>query len=244
MWFLLYKITKAGAKQVKNHRAKKHHQNNPDINLDPAFNPNLSDGKTGSRTIETEMISSNALTERNPLKTYLDIFLRIVQFSLGLVVIGMYGGDLHHQRHPAPSVSISTRDESKHADDKTQGKMDPRWLYAVIVGCLASITAFVHLTTMLFLRSRTPPSRRVRWVLPVFVWEAVMCLLSLIVFGIFGKVFLAKGPADGNEKMWRAVWVDLVAWGVWVLGMGWCGLRWWRVSTVAKTFNEAEKVGV
>lgn len=235
MWFLLYKVTKTGIKQVKNHQAKKHQQNNSDINLDPAFNPSLSDEKAGPRAVESEMFSSNSLTERNPLKTFLDIALRTFQLALGLTIIGTYGGDLHQQMHPASS-----------SKDKitTQGKMDSRWLYAVIVGCLASLTALVHLATMFFLRSRTPPSRRVSWVLPVFVWEAVMCLLWLVVFGIFGKVFLARGPANGNDKMWQAVWVDLVAWGVWVLGMGWCGLRWWRVSTVAKSFNEAEKIGV
>lgn len=239
MWFLLYKVGKTGLKEAKNYRAKKNQQNNPDVDLDE---------KNGSRTTESEMFSTNALTERNPLKTFLDILLRVLQFSLGLTMIGMYGGELHQQRHPAASssssdshVKITTREEAKH---EVEGHMDPRWVYAVIVGSLASLTAFVHLTTMFFLRSRTPPSRRARWVLPVFIWEAVMCLLCLVVFGIFGKVFLAKGARDGHEKMWRAVWVDLIAWAVWVIGMGWCGLRWWRVSTVAKSFNEAEKIGV
>lgn len=30
------------------------------------------------------------------------------------------------------------------------------------------------------------------------------------------------------EKMWRAVWVDLVCWGVWGVSMIWFGVRWWK----------------
>lgn len=220
MWFLVYKISKLGFKEAKKHRAKKAHQQNPDITLSPTSNSN--DTKTGAQTIkETEMYSFNANTVRNPLKTFLDVFLRLLQFSLGLAVIGMYGGDLQHQLHPS--------------DEKKQGKSDSRWLYAVIIGCLSSLTALTHLSTMFFLRQRTPPSRRTTWVLPVFVWEAIVCLLWLVVFGIFGKIFLSSGQQgkDGNEKMYRAVWVDLVGWAVWAIGMGWCGLRWWKGRTGA-----------
>lgn len=57
-----------------------------------------------------------------------------------------------------------------------------------------------------------------------------MCLLWLVCFGIFGKMFLATGHhAEGYEgKMWRAVWVDLVCWGVWGVSMVWFGVRWWK----------------
>lgn len=216
MWFLLYKVSKLGFKEARNYRAKKNHQQNPDITLDPAFNPNLnSDNKIGARAVEAEMFSFNANTVRSPLKTYLDIFLRLLQFSLGLTVIAMYGGDLRHQLHPS--------------SDEKQGKLDGRWLYAVITGCISSLTANAHLSTMFFLRKRTPPSRRATWILPVFVWEALVCLLWLVVFGIFGKLFLSSGQGQNcNGKMYRAVWVDLAGWAVWVIGMGWCGLRWWK----------------
>lgn len=212
MWFLILKLLKVGYSQAQKHRANKANGNNTannpnDINLDST--------KAGTTTTATEMYTmglsnENGNTVRNPLKTTLDALLRTLQFSLGIAVIALYGPDLHDQ-HSSTSTAI-----------------DSRWLYAVITASLSSLTALFYLTTMLLLRHRTPLVRRGAWILPLFVWEGVLWLLWLVVFGIFGKVFIPCQGLHGHESMWRAVWVDLVAWGVeWVV-VGWAGLRWWR----------------
>lgn len=139
---------------------------------------------------------------------------------LGLVVIGLYGEHL-----------------TLTSDDKTaehgHSPLDARWLYAVITGALASLTALVYMVLMFALRKRTPLVRRTGLLLPVFVWEGVVWVLWLVCFGIFGKLFLAKhhghgGGGDWEEKMWRAVWVDLACWVVWGVSLVWCGVRWWK----------------
>lgn len=211
MWFLVLKLLKVGYSQAKKHRANKANAINPnDINLD-------SSTKAGTTTTATEMYAmglenSNGNKIRNPLKTTLDALLRTLQFSLGIAVIALYGPDLHDQ----------------HSSTSTSTAIDSRWLYAVITASLSSLTALFYLTTMPLLCHRTPLVRRASWILPLFAWEGVLWLLWLVVFGIFGKVFIPCRGLHGHEGMWRAVWVDLVAWGVeWVL-VGWAGVRWWR----------------
>lgn len=69
----------------------------------------------------------------------------------------------------------------------------------------------------------------------LFAWEGVVCLLWLVCFGVFGKVFLPSSHGAGGYegKMWRAVWVDLVCWGVWGISMVWFGVRWWKARAAA-----------
>ena len=209
MWFLVLKLLKTGFSQAKKHRAaKKQQQNDPSsINLD----------KTGATESTNEMLSfNNATTTRNPAKSLLDATLRLLQFVLGLVVIGLYGQHL------------TTTDASEHG----YKPMDARWLYAVITGAIAALTALVYMALMFALRSRTPLVRRTRLLLPVLVWEGVVWVLWLVCFGIFGRLFLAKhhghDAGEWEEKMFRAVWVDLASWVVWGVSLVWCGVRWWK----------------
>ena len=167
------------------------------------------------------MLSFNANTTRNPAKSLLDASLRLLQFVLGLVVIGLYGQHL-------------TLTSDKTAAEHGYSPLDARWLYAVITGALASLTALVYMVLMFALRKRTPLVRRTGLLLPVFVWEGVVWVLWLVCFGIFGRLFLAKqhgggeGRSEWEEKMWRAVWVDLASWVVWGVSLVWCGVRWWK----------------
>lgn len=213
MWLLVLKLLKTGFSQAKKHRAaKKQQQNDPpsSINLD----------KTGATESTNEMLSfNNTNTTRNPAKSLLDASLRLLQFVLGLVVIGLYGEHL----------TLTSDKTAEHG----YSPLDARWLYAVITGALASLTALVYMVLMFALRKRTPLVRRTRLLLPVFVWEGVVWVLWLVCFGIFGKLFLAKhhehgGGGDWEEKMWRAVWVVLASWVVWGVSLGWCGVRWWK----------------
>ncbi|KAF4162445.1 hypothetical protein CNMCM6936_002097 [Aspergillus lentulus] len=111
--------------------------------------------------------SADSTTLRNPLITLLDTILRFIQFVFGLTVIGLYGRDLH-------------------GEDKAPAK----WVYAVVTAFLAAMTAAVYLVLPFVMKGRTPVARRPRVQLPLFVWESVLCVLWLTLFGIFGKMYI------------------------------------------------------
>lgn len=158
------------------------------------------------RSAHTNMpTTADSTTARNPLTTLLEILLRFIQFVFGLAVIGLYGQDLHSSDHPA------------------------KWVYAVVTGFLATMMAGVYLLLPFVMKGRTPLARRARVQLPLFVWESVLCVLWLTLFGIFGKMYIGDYSEGAKvTRMRRAVWVDLVNLALWVVTMGWVGLRWWR----------------
>ncbi|EAW12741.1 MARVEL domain-containing protein [Aspergillus clavatus NRRL 1] len=146
----------------------------------------------------------DSTTARNPLKPLLETLLRFIQFAFGLAVIGLYAQDLHG-RHP------------------------PAWVYAVVTGFLACATALIYLVLPFVMKGRVPLAQRAGLHLPLFVWEAVMCVLWLTLFGIFGKMYIGVyTEGDGVKRMRHAVWVDLVNLGLWVGTMVWAGMRWWK----------------
>ena len=157
-------------------------------------------------------------------KTYLESLLRLLQFALGLAVIGLYGQDIK----PAGAES------------------DSRWVYAVVVGFLASVTTFSYLVLNLLVMKNRPLRDRPAVRLPVFVWEGVMVVNWLVVFGIFAKLFLGVAAGDGDgerDRMRRAVYVDLVLLVLWVGSAGWMGRRWW-VGRVAGGADVGAEKGV
>lgn len=65
--------------------------------------------------------------------------------------------------------------------------------------------------------------------LPVFVWECVLVVTWLVVFGIFGKMFIGSyGRGDNVERMRHAVYLDLVVLVLFGGSGAWMGLRWWK----------------
>lgn len=162
------------------------------------------------------------------MKSHLENFLRLIQFALGLAVIGLYGQDIK------PSES----------------KPDSRWVYAVVVGFLGSITTFTYLVLNLLVMKSRPLRERLGVRLPVFVWEAVVVVNWLVVFGIFAKLWLGNGHLDGGEekdgkeqRMRRAVYVDLVGLVLWGGSAAWMGIRWWRGRLAPRGGDEEGEKG-
>lgn len=157
--------------------------------------------------------SSPPTPKRNAFKTILDKALFTLQFALALTVIGLYSQDINSEDENAPA----------------------KWVYAVITGFLAACTALTYLVLVFAMKSRPLPTRQGAH-LPLFAWEVVLCILWLVVFGVFGEMFIGVGYGgdEGSEKakkverMRRAVWVDLVNLGFWVVSAAWRGVRWWR----------------
>jgi len=143
------------------------------------------------------------------------IFLRFVQFALALTVVGLYGVDLNRARK-----------EKKYVDSK--------WLYAEIVG---SISAAVSLFYMI----------PFRWVMDLpfsFVADAVLFVLWIAVFGIFGKLYIGQDPQGdaGQIRMQHALWVDLTNALLWLLTAAIMALYWMRNRQTRTRFTGRARV--
>lgn len=121
--------------------------------------------------------------------------IRLTQFVLGLVVIGMYVPDL--------------------ADAKKKGKYtDSKWLYAIITGSVSSLVSAVYMF----------PTIK-QWLLfPVdtFIWFLWLVVFS--IFGKMYIKEDAEGDTK-IQRMKNAVWIDVAnmllwfgtaTWGAWV----------------------------
>lgn len=120
------------------------------------------------------------------------IIVRVLQFLLGITVVGLY---------------------SVHLDDqRKKGKpYNTNFMYAVIIGALSALTAVVYAIPFV--------KWRVLW-----IWDSLLTLNWIIVFGIFGKLFLQRpdGPKYSFEgthtrRMRNAAWLDLANVVLWLL---------------------------
>lgn len=95
---------------------------------------------------------------------------------------------------------------------------DSRWVYAVVVGALSAFSALLYLVPFVL---------RV-WL--VWMWDVVLFVLWIALFGLFGSMYIGEDPEGdaGVRRMKNAVWVDLVGALLWlVLAAGAFGY-WWR----------------
>lgn len=153
----------------------------------------------------TQTGTSNMNPEKfGSAKALVEDFIRFVQFIFGLVVIGLYGQDLNGDHSKA------------------------KWVYAVITGGLASLTTFIYLIAAFVAKDR-PLRARPHLHMPLFLWETILCILWLTLFGIFAKIYIGKSNTNDDtsiKKMKNAVWVDLTNLGLWIITGLWAGLRW------------------
>ncbi|KAI9780558.1 MAG: hypothetical protein M1839_006676 [Geoglossum umbratile] len=83
---------------------------------------------------------------------------------------------------------------------------DPKWLYAVVVGGLSVVTSLIYgvpiVKSYIF-----------------FAWDAILFILWIAVFGIFGKMYIHENPEgnSGVQRMKNSVWVDLINVFLWLI---------------------------
>lgn len=168
-------------------------------------------------------------SKRSKLAGMLISAIRFFQFVFGLTVIGLYGKDVHHD----------------HKDDH---EWHSKWVYAVITAFLATSTAIVHLVIPFIMRRTTyTPSPSLR--LPQFVWEFILCILWLTLFGVFGKMYIGVYPKEDAKdaskvnRMRHACWIDLINLLMWVSTASWVLLKWLKGRREASnaTMVDAEK---
>jgi hypothetical protein len=140
-------------------------------------------------------------------KVFAEGTLRFFQFVMALTVTGLYGVDLNYA-------------------SQTNIQADPKWIYAEVTAGLSAITIMVYLFA-LFIFKDCPLAHRTPYHLPFFVWECILCILWLTLFGIFGKIYISDDPTDdsGIVRMKNAVWVDLTNLLLWVITVTWYSVR-------------------
>ncbi|KAH0537420.1 hypothetical protein FGG08_005773 [Glutinoglossum americanum] len=138
--------------------------------------------------------------------------LRLLLFVFALAVCGLYGTDLSNAHehgiganpkwvcsHKAAALVPVVGTRIKFADITLK-------VYAVVVGGLSAVTSLIYgipLVKSHFL----------------FAWDAILFILWIAVFGIFGKMYIHEDP-EGNADIMRmknAVWVDLVNAILWLI---------------------------
>lgn len=168
-------------------------------------------------------------------------FTRFVQFVLGITVIGLYGKDVRH-------------------DHEVEHSWNAKWVFGLIVSFFATVTAAAHLI-LPFCMSRTSTFASAKLKLPQFVWEFILCILWVTLFGIFGRMYIgvypdsekskradsddtstsSLGDASKIDRMRHAVWFDLTNLVLWVVTTSWVLLTYLK-SRRANAVPEFEKV--
>ncbi|KAK7713025.1 hypothetical protein SLS57_007586 [Botryosphaeria dothidea] len=93
---------------------------------------------------------------------------------------------------------------------------DSKWVYAEVTAGLSAITCLVYFLPMI--KS-----------LFFFAWDWVLFILWIVVFGIFGKMYINEAPeyVSGIVRMKHAVWVDLVNMLLWFITAMYGTVMWW-----------------
>ncbi|KAL2811551.1 hypothetical protein BDW59DRAFT_177081 [Aspergillus cavernicola] len=222
-------VFRIGYSEAKKRKAKKQQQQGPQQFQQPyppnpySNNPHPDQSRDpGSYAMDApfpEQTPPPAPTsKRAKLKALAALALAFLQFAFGLAVIGMYSQDIN-----------AAKDAGNSAPSK--------WVYAVITAFLSTASAVIYLVLGWWWKKRSKPSfsSRQRLFLPMFVWEGVLVVLWLVVFGVFGEMYIGVyhvGGKEGGEskvtRMRRAVWVDLACLVFWAVSAAWRGVRWWR----------------
>ncbi|KAJ6107848.1 hypothetical protein N7523_009171 [Penicillium sp. IBT 18751x] len=234
MSFIAVKLLKLGFSEAKKHRAKKQAQQFQDPSVYPEYPqpypmteypPGVAPGSNVSYQPPSEPISKGSKVMGMVISA-----LRFFQFVFGLAVIGLYGQDVHH--------------------DKAKNTWHAKWVFALIVGFLATSTAAIHMIVP-FLTKKVNYRPSAKLQLPRFTWEFVVCVLWLTLFGIFGKLYIGVyvsdstsesgkrdtatssttatselGDASKINRMRHAVWVDLINLVFWAVTASWALLKW------------------
>ncbi|CAG7919248.1 unnamed protein product [Penicillium olsonii] len=215
MSFLAVPLLKLGFSQAKKYKNKRDIKKQQDAGVYPqpfednyplsGYPPGAAPGTTIDYTPESK---------RAKLRFMLNATLRFLQFVFGLTVIGLYGREVRH-------------------DHKHNHTWHSQWVYALVASFLATVTALACLVKPFIMRklgATSAPNQIM--VLSHFVWEFVLCVLWLALFGVFGKLYIGVYPkedasdASRVDRMRHAVWVDIINLGFWVVSASWILLRW------------------
>jgi hypothetical protein len=100
----------------------------------------------------------------------------------------------------------------------------PTQVYAEITASLSAVTATLYLIPLV---SHIPR---------LFIWDLVLFLFWIAVFGLFGKMYIGtRADAPGIQRMKNAVWVDLVNALLWLMSSGGMTVYWVKLRNNNRT---------
>ncbi|RYP48679.1 hypothetical protein DL768_005459 [Monosporascus sp. mg162] len=140
--------------------------------------------------------------------------LHFFQFVLAVTVIGLYAIDLNN-----------ANEQGRYADGK--------WVYAVVVGVLAAVTALLYLIPFVLRFAAVP------------AWSFVIFVLWIALFGLFGSMYIREDP-EGNDdvqRMKNAVWVDLANALLWLIDTVASAAYWWFHRERRSRFTGRARLG-
>ena len=236
---LAFKVLELGYSQAKKHKAKKQQKQQQQFQQPPYPNshpypmteypPGVAPG--ANVQFPPPAPAEQPTSKRAKLASMFISAPRFFQFVFGLTVIGLYGKDV----------------QKDHDNDDWHAK----WVFALITAFLATVTAIIHMALPFCMRRvNYSPSPALK--LPQFIWEFVLTILWLTLFGIFGKMYIGVYPGDDKSKsglgdsakidrMRHAVWIDLINLAMWVLTSSWVLLRWLKHRRAGAGAVDAEK---
>lgn len=218
-------------KQKKKRDLRKQHEQFQEAGVYPPYPPDepypLGGYPKGAVPGTTMDFPPPEQTKTSRPKSIIFSILRFLQFVFGLTVIGLYGRDVRH--------------DHKNNISRSQ------WVYALVVGALATTTALVRLVKPFVSKKLgTNASPGMTLLLPQLVWELILCVLWLALFGVFAKLYIGVYPkADDDDaskinRMRHGVWVDLVNLGFWVASALWIAVRWYKSKRTSAIDVEKE----
>jgi hypothetical protein len=145
--------------------------------------------------------------------------MHFLQFVMAAAVAGLYGVDI-------------TNDLANEPCD-----VDSRWVYAVVMAALSMVASLIHIW-LLCLRKLLVVTEFIGDSILLYVFPFHLTqdcrlfadrrlpysLLWLVLFGIFGKIYIGGGHTG---RMNHAVWVDLLNLFLWLFTAGWRGGQCW-----------------
>jgi len=109
---------------------------------------------------------------------------------------------------------------------------DGKWIYAEVIGGLSAITSLLYFLPFIL-----------KFAL-VWVWNLILFILWIALFGLFGKMYINENP-EGNsdiQRMKNAVWVVLANALLWLIATIGYFVYWWGHRERRSRFTGRAKV--
>ncbi|KAI0201844.1 hypothetical protein F4808DRAFT_424019 [Astrocystis sublimbata] len=94
---------------------------------------------------------------------------------------------------------------------------DGKWVYGIVVGSLSAVTVLFYSVPSIIRFAFVP------------AWSAVLFILWIALFGIFGSMFIHERAAGNGDiqRMKNAVWIDLTNALLWLIHTVSGAAYWW-----------------
>lgn len=150
--------------------------------------------------------------------------IRLFQFVLALVVVGMYGTFLNRAMQADVYADGKWVRDSKSIPPEVVRLIFTLQVYAVVVGSIAAISSLMFMIAAGLLQFRV--------VAICFAWDIVMVILFSALAGVFGSMYIKERVEMDHdiEKMKHAAYIDIVNVVLWLITAVWSVITFCRTG--------------